>query len=92
MFEEISDLTMEIISHIFLGDYGKGQVLEDVKRVVPIISIGLASKPRRFRWPVDRLSASKFDQAVNARKEFDAVIGDVVRRRRLDISGAHVRT
>ena len=92
MFEEISDLTMEIIAHCVLGDYGEGQVLDDMRRIVPKAVDGMVSKPRKFPWPLNRLPGNKFGSGMAARKKFDKVIGGVLRQRRSDLSAAHVRT
>ena len=92
MFEEISDLTMEIIAHCVLGDYGEGQVLDDMRRIVPKAVDGMVSKPRKFPWPLNRLPGNNFGSGMAARKKFDKVIGGVLRQRRSDLSAAHVRT
>lgn len=92
MFDDISSFTMEVMAHCFLGDYGTGEVLEKLKWIVPAVADGLISKPRRFPWPLNRMPGHKYGTAMDARKEFDAVVGGVVRQRRLDLAEeAHVR-
>ena len=93
MLEERGDLTMEIIAHCFFGDYGEGKVLNDMRRIVPKAVDGMISKPRKLPWPLNRLPGNNFGSAMAARKEFDTIIGDVLRQRGLDLSVAYdVRT
>ena len=80
---------MEIIAHCFLGDYGEGKVLNDMRRIVPKAVDGMISKPRKLPWPLNRLPGNNFGSAMAARKEFDTIIGGVLRQRRLDLSAAH---
>lgn len=82
MFDEMSKFTMEVISRCFLGDYGTGRVLDELTRLVPLVADGLLSKPRRFPWPLNRLRGYNFGPALDARQEFNNVIGGVLLERR----------
>lgn len=76
---------MEVILHAFLGDYGTEEVLKDCLRLVPQVSKGMLSIPRRFWWPLNRLRPFNFGPAVKARKDTDAIIPGVIRERRSDM-------
>lgn len=91
MFDEISSFTFEVITYSFLGDYGTGEVLKKLQRIIPAVSGGLLSKPRRFPWPLNQMPGHNYGKAIDARKEFDAEVGDILRQRRLDLAAeAHV--
>lgn len=87
----VSGLTIEIISRCFLGDFGAGQVLDDIERLVPMVVDGLLSRPRRFRWPLNRFPGFNYGSAADARKEFDLLIKGVVRERELELASEDVR-
>lgn len=86
MQDELSDFTLETIYGVLFGDYPTPKVMEDVKRLFPVISGGLISFPVRFPWPLSLLPALGFGTSMDTRGAFQDVVRDVLQARRADLA------
>ncbi|CAM9408191.1 unnamed protein product [Ascophyllum nodosum] len=86
MVDEITNFTMEVVVHAFLGDYGTDKVQRNCLYLIPEVSKGMLTIPRRFWWPLNRILPFNFGRAMKARKQFDTMIAGVVEKRRSELS------
>ena len=85
MLKDIYGITLEIISRCFLGAYATEEVLEDLRRVVPVLGNGVLSVPIRFPWPLNKFAAFSFGLAMDARAELVKILAQILSERRSDI-------
>ena len=90
MVDEITNFTMEVVVHAFLGDYGTDKVQRNCLYLIPEVSKGMLTIPRRFWWPLNRILPFNFGRAMKARKQFDTMIAGVVEKRRSELSAMDV--
>ncbi|CAN0450608.1 unnamed protein product [Hapterophycus canaliculatus] len=75
---------MEAITGVFFGDYATAELLDDVKRLLPVITSGLMSLPVRFPWPLNKISLLGYSRSMKAREAFKSIILGILQDRRLD--------
>lgn len=84
MLDEISSLTLEVISRGLLGDYATDGVLDNIASLIPILCDGIMSIPRRFPWPMSKIPMFCFGRSMKARAEFKEIFQGLIRERRVD--------
>lgn len=86
--DEVAAFTISTVCRCFLGDYATIKIVEDIARIIPSISAGMLSIPRRFPWPLNKLPALCFGPSMDSRSEFEGIIEGVLRERRADMASA----
>lgn len=82
--DELRGFTMEAITGLFFGDYATSELLDNVKRLLPVISSGLISLPVRFPSPLNKLPLLNFATSMDAREALKSIILSVLGERRAD--------
>eukprot|EP00903_Cladosiphon_okamuranus_P015051 g13924.t1 len=90
--DEMSDVTMESIAGVFFGEYATPEVLERIKRLLPVATFGLFSIPVRFPWPLNQYPVFGYGKAMDARKALTSEILKVLEERRAELDSAEGET
>lgn len=84
----IQAYTLDVITYGFLGDYTTEDIVAEIERLLPALSKSVFSFPRRFPWPLNKVSIFGFRKSMDARKEFQALLAGVLEARRTDLRSA----
>ncbi|CAN0185770.1 unnamed protein product, partial [Hapterophycus canaliculatus] len=77
-------LSTETITGVFFGDYATAELMDDVKRLFPVISDGSLSLPVRLPWPLNKIKVLGFSRSMKAREDFKSIIFRVLEELRID--------
>ncbi len=82
MQNELRSFTLGSIVGVFFGDYATPELMEDVKRQMPILISGLFSFPVRFPWPLNKLPFFAYGKSMDAREALSGIVRRVLDERR----------
>lgn len=89
MQDEITDVTLESIASVFVGDYAAPEFMKDVKRLLPVVAGGVFSAiPVRLPWPLNQLPGLGFGRSMDARESLKSIVLKVVEERRDDLASS----
>lgn len=90
MLDEIRIYTVEVVSRCFLGDYATQDVLDDIARLLPELSKGFISVPRRLPWPFNILPAFSFARSFDAKNNFKHTFNRILHAHRAHLETAEI--
>lgn len=81
--DELTAFTLEVIAKCFLGDKVDDQTtMHAIMRDIAELAGGVFSVPRRFPWPLTKLSAFRFGPSMDARERLNRLFGSIIKERR----------